>query len=184
MFLGRHTFTHCYDPTRITKPKTFQIAKGNQSVAAEILGICRVTVWNRMKRFGITCSRQIESTKEDCQNPGLCLVSQGSIQGACLSVAARKPANSDKSAPVHIRSLWVYLRSGSVRTDWVTGVRWVMLTTAGRMIAALVGINQLPALSSVWLAARRRRFHRARRPAGQESLSLRSPRGTPRQKVD
>ena len=38
-------------------------AKGNQSVAAEILGICRVTVWNRMKRFGITYSRQIESQK-------------------------------------------------------------------------------------------------------------------------
>ncbi len=38
-------------------------AKGNQSVAAEILGICRVTVWNRMKRFGITYSRQIESIK-------------------------------------------------------------------------------------------------------------------------
>jgi two-component system response regulator HydG len=38
-------------------------AKGNQSVAAEILGICRVTVWNRMKRFGITYTRQIESRK-------------------------------------------------------------------------------------------------------------------------
>jgi len=38
-------------------------AKGNQSVAAEILGICRVTVWNRMKRFGITYTRQIESHK-------------------------------------------------------------------------------------------------------------------------
>ena len=38
-------------------------AKGNQSLAAEILGICRVTVWNRMKRFGITYTRQIESQK-------------------------------------------------------------------------------------------------------------------------
>jgi transcriptional regulator with PAS, ATPase and Fis domain len=36
-------------------------AQGNQSVAAEILGISRVTVWNRMKRFGIKYSRQIES---------------------------------------------------------------------------------------------------------------------------
>jgi two-component system, NtrC family, response regulator HydG len=36
-------------------------AKGNQSVAAEILGVCRVTVWNRMKRLGITYSRQMES---------------------------------------------------------------------------------------------------------------------------
>jgi len=38
-------------------------AKGNQSVAAELLGICRVTVWNRMKRFGITYTRQIEPHK-------------------------------------------------------------------------------------------------------------------------
>ena len=38
-------------------------AKGNQSVAAEILGVSRVTVWNRMKRLGITYSRQIESPK-------------------------------------------------------------------------------------------------------------------------
>ena len=38
-------------------------AKGNQSVAAEILGVSRVTVWNRMKRLGITYSRQIESHK-------------------------------------------------------------------------------------------------------------------------
>ena len=38
-------------------------AKGNQSVAAEILGVSRVTVWNRMKRLGITYKRQIKSTK-------------------------------------------------------------------------------------------------------------------------
>lgn len=38
-------------------------AKGNQSVAAEILGVSRVTVWNRMKRLGITYKRQIESPK-------------------------------------------------------------------------------------------------------------------------
>ena len=38
-------------------------AKGNQSVAAEILGVSRVTVWNRMKRYGITYNRQIESAK-------------------------------------------------------------------------------------------------------------------------
>jgi two-component system response regulator HydG len=36
-------------------------AKGNQSVAAEILGVSRVTIWNRMKRYGVTYSRQIES---------------------------------------------------------------------------------------------------------------------------
>jgi len=34
---------------------------GNQSRAAEILGISRVTVWNRMKRYGITTPREINS---------------------------------------------------------------------------------------------------------------------------
>jgi PAS domain S-box-containing protein len=33
---------------------------GNQSKAAEILGVSRVTVWNRMKRFGIDAKRSIE----------------------------------------------------------------------------------------------------------------------------
>ena len=34
---------------------------GNQSRAAEILGISRVTVWNRMKRYGITARKKINS---------------------------------------------------------------------------------------------------------------------------
>ncbi|MBE9542935.1 MAG: sigma-54-dependent Fis family transcriptional regulator, partial [Proteobacteria bacterium] len=34
---------------------------GNQSRAAEILGISRVTVWNRMKRYGITAQKKINS---------------------------------------------------------------------------------------------------------------------------
>jgi len=34
---------------------------GNQSRAAEILGVTRVTVWNRMKRYGITAQRRINS---------------------------------------------------------------------------------------------------------------------------
>ncbi len=33
---------------------------GNQSKAAEILGVSRVTIWNRMKRFGIDAKRMIE----------------------------------------------------------------------------------------------------------------------------
>ena len=33
---------------------------GNQSKAAEILGVSRVTVWNRMKRHGIDAKRLIE----------------------------------------------------------------------------------------------------------------------------
>ncbi len=32
-------------------------AKGNQSQAARILGVCRVTVWNRMKKYGIQANR-------------------------------------------------------------------------------------------------------------------------------
>jgi transcriptional regulator with GAF, ATPase, and Fis domain len=34
---------------------------GNQSRAAEILGVTRVTIWNRMKRYGITAPRRINS---------------------------------------------------------------------------------------------------------------------------
>jgi PAS domain S-box-containing protein len=36
-------------------------ADGNQSRAADILGVSRVTVWNRMKRYGITAQRRIDS---------------------------------------------------------------------------------------------------------------------------
>jgi transcriptional regulator of acetoin/glycerol metabolism len=32
---------------------------GNQSRAAELLGVSRVTAWNRMKRFGITANRKV-----------------------------------------------------------------------------------------------------------------------------
>jgi two-component system, NtrC family, response regulator HydG len=35
-------------------------AKGNQSMAAEILGVSRVTVWNRMKRLGLTYKKLID----------------------------------------------------------------------------------------------------------------------------
>ncbi len=34
---------------------------GNQSRAAQILGVSRVTVWNRMKRYRITARRRINS---------------------------------------------------------------------------------------------------------------------------
>lgn len=36
-------------------------AGGNQSQAADILGISRVTVWNRMKKFGVTAQKKINS---------------------------------------------------------------------------------------------------------------------------
>ena len=41
--------------------EALESAGGNQSRAAEILGISRVTVWNRMKRFGITAQKKINS---------------------------------------------------------------------------------------------------------------------------
>jgi transcriptional regulator of acetoin/glycerol metabolism len=36
-------------------------AGGNQSKAAQILGVSRVTVWNRMKKFNINLRREIGS---------------------------------------------------------------------------------------------------------------------------
>jgi PAS domain S-box-containing protein len=39
--------------------EALESAGGNQSRAADILGISRVTVWNRMKRYGITTHRRI-----------------------------------------------------------------------------------------------------------------------------
>lgn len=37
-------------------------AKGNKSMAAEILGVSRVTIWNRMKRYGITYTSRLGTT--------------------------------------------------------------------------------------------------------------------------
>ena len=47
--------------TRPLSGRPLARVKGNQSVAAEILGVSLVTVWNRMKRLGISYKRQIES---------------------------------------------------------------------------------------------------------------------------
>jgi transcriptional regulator with PAS, ATPase and Fis domain len=41
--------------------KALESAGGNQSRAADILGISRVTVWNRMKKFGVTAQKKISS---------------------------------------------------------------------------------------------------------------------------
>jgi len=41
--------------------ETLEKVGGNQSRAAEILGISRVTVWNRMKKYGITAQKKITS---------------------------------------------------------------------------------------------------------------------------
>ncbi|MBT8331348.1 MAG: sigma 54-interacting transcriptional regulator, partial [Deltaproteobacteria bacterium] len=41
--------------------EALESAGGNQSLAADILGISRVTVWNRMKKFGVTAQKKINS---------------------------------------------------------------------------------------------------------------------------
>ena len=41
--------------------EALESANGNQSRAADILGISRVTVWNRMKKYGITTQKNINS---------------------------------------------------------------------------------------------------------------------------
>jgi two-component system response regulator HydG len=50
------------DPTEAKKTELIEALKkagGNQSEAARILGVSRVTVWNRMKRFSIDLTRQV-----------------------------------------------------------------------------------------------------------------------------
>ena len=52
-----------FNMQEIEKRELFEALKktgGNQSKAAELLGISRVTVWNRMKRYGIDAKRLIE----------------------------------------------------------------------------------------------------------------------------
>ena len=39
-------------------------AYGNQSVAAEILGISRVTIWNRMRKYGIKSTREVQIPRQ------------------------------------------------------------------------------------------------------------------------
>jgi two-component system response regulator HydG len=41
--------------------QALQQAGGNQSRAADILGVSRVTVWNRMKKYGVTAMKRINS---------------------------------------------------------------------------------------------------------------------------
>jgi transcriptional regulator of acetoin/glycerol metabolism len=45
-------------------------AKGNQSLAAELLGVSRVTVWNRMKRYGIKFTKELSSLTQDDREAG------------------------------------------------------------------------------------------------------------------
>jgi two-component system response regulator HydG len=52
-----------FNMSEIEKQELLEVLKktgGNQSKAAAILGVSRVTVWNRMKRFGIDAKRSVE----------------------------------------------------------------------------------------------------------------------------
>lgn len=42
--------------------EALQATNGNQSQAARVLGINRVTVWNRMRKYGISLKREVERT--------------------------------------------------------------------------------------------------------------------------
>ena len=50
--------------------EALETTNGNQSRAADILGISRVTVWNRMKRFGITAQRRIDNQRPPTEKLG------------------------------------------------------------------------------------------------------------------
>ena len=47
--------------TIVSANKVLEQAGGNQSRAAKISGVTRVTVWNRMKRYRIAAQRTINS---------------------------------------------------------------------------------------------------------------------------
>jgi transcriptional regulator of acetoin/glycerol metabolism len=45
---------------RLELIEALEITNGNQSKAAELLGVTRVTVWNRMRRFGVQFTKSIQ----------------------------------------------------------------------------------------------------------------------------
>jgi two-component system response regulator HydG len=57
---GGHSFNR-EEIKRIELIEALEEADGNQSKAAERLGVTRVTVWNRMRRFGIQYKKKMES---------------------------------------------------------------------------------------------------------------------------
>ncbi|MFW2364925.1 MAG: sigma-54 interaction domain-containing protein, partial [Desulforhopalus sp.] len=59
----RNTF-NLHEVEKVELLDALEKANGNQSQAAKILGISRVTVWNRMKRFSIQSKRRIISEEQ------------------------------------------------------------------------------------------------------------------------
>jgi two-component system response regulator HydG len=49
---------------RIELIEALEKAEGNQSKAAELLGVTRVTIWNRMRRFGVQYKKRMETGDE------------------------------------------------------------------------------------------------------------------------
>ena len=47
------------DPKREKLIQALHQANGNQSAAARILGVSRVTVWKQIKKYGVTVSREV-----------------------------------------------------------------------------------------------------------------------------
>ena len=45
---------------RIELIEALEQTNGNQSRAAELLGVTRVTIWNRMRRLGVQYSKKME----------------------------------------------------------------------------------------------------------------------------
>lgn len=56
----RNTFNR-EEIQRIELIEALEEAEGNQSKAAELLGVTRVTVWNRMRRFGVLYKKKMET---------------------------------------------------------------------------------------------------------------------------
>ena len=56
---GKNTLPNHEDMKRRELIQVLEQVRGNQSEAARILGVSRVTVWNRMKKFGIDLKRNV-----------------------------------------------------------------------------------------------------------------------------
>ncbi len=61
---GRKTFNR-EEIKRIELIEALEETEGNQSQAAKLLGVTRVTVWNRMRRFGVQYKKTLENDDAD-----------------------------------------------------------------------------------------------------------------------